>query len=75
MHAALTDLAAGTALADTDPAAATAHVAAARSQALELESSARDRSEVVLADIVHACADDLQRVIDLRSPKPSGRSR
>jgi uncharacterized membrane protein YgaE (UPF0421/DUF939 family) len=74
MHAALADLAAGTAVADEDRTAATAHAAAARSQALELESRARDRTDVVLADIVHGCANDLQRVIDLPGGQPSGRS-
>ena len=75
MHAALADLAAGTAVADEDRAAAAAHAAAARSQALEMESRARDRPDVVLADIVHGCADDLQRVIDLSGGEPSAGSR
>ncbi len=75
VRVALADLAVGTALADEDPAAATARAAAARSRALELGSRARDRTEVVLADIVYACADDLQQVIDFPGRERSGRSR
>ena len=64
--AVLAELVAATALADSDPAAAGEHVAAARRLASELHSVARERTEVVLADDVQACIDDLQRVIDLR---------
>lgn len=64
VHAALADLAAGTGLADADPTAATEHAAAARSQASALRSIACDRTEVVLADIVHVCVDDLERVVE-----------
>lgn len=70
VQAALRELAAGIALADKDPAAALAHATAAHSQAADLESRARDRSEAVLADIVCAGADDLQRVIELPARKP-----
>lgn len=70
LHLALADLAAGTAQADADPAAAKEHAAAARGRALKLEADARDRSQVVLADIVYACAEDLQRVIELPARKP-----
>jgi uncharacterized membrane protein YgaE (UPF0421/DUF939 family) len=63
--AVLDDLAHATAIADADPAAATAYVEAARRHASTLLSSARERTEVVLADVVQACVDDLQRVIDL----------
>jgi uncharacterized membrane protein YgaE (UPF0421/DUF939 family) len=66
VHAVLAELVAATALADTDPVAATEQAAAARRLASELHSVARDRREVVLADVVQACVDDLQRVIDLR---------
>jgi uncharacterized membrane protein YgaE (UPF0421/DUF939 family) len=66
VHAVLGELVAATALADTDPVAATEQAAAARRLASELHSVARDRREVVLADVVQACVDDLQRVIDLR---------
>jgi uncharacterized membrane protein YgaE (UPF0421/DUF939 family) len=66
VHAVLVDLAAATALADSDPAGACAYVAAARRHASALQSDARDRREVVLADAVQACIDDVQRVIDLR---------
>ncbi|WAJ47176.1 FUSC family protein [Mycobacterium sp. Aquia_216] len=65
-EAVLDDLAKATALADSDPMAATVHVDAARRDAATLLSNARDRTEVVLADVVVACVDDLQRVIDLR---------
>ncbi|MCV7078341.1 FUSC family protein [Mycobacterium szulgai] len=73
VQVALVDLADGIAIADEDPAAALAHAAAARSRAVELESHARDRSEMVLADIVCAGADDLQRVIELPARKHSRR--
>ncbi|OSC37883.1 FUSC family protein [Mycobacterium decipiens] len=72
VHAALADLAAGTGLADADPAAATAHTAAARRSGSALQAAARDRDEVVRADVVQACVDDLQRVIERRGP--SGKS-
>jgi uncharacterized membrane protein YgaE (UPF0421/DUF939 family) len=65
-HRVLIDLAAATALADSDPAGACAYTAAARRHASALESAARERHEVVLADVARACVDDLQRVIDLR---------
>ncbi|MCV7029131.1 FUSC family protein [Mycobacterium sherrisii] len=61
----LDDLRRATALADADPAAATGHVDAARRHAASLLADARERTEVVLADVVQACIDDLQRVIDL----------
>jgi uncharacterized membrane protein YgaE (UPF0421/DUF939 family) len=64
--AVLTNLAEATRLADTDPAAAAAHVASARHHASVLQSEARDPSEVVLAGVVQSCVDDLQRVIDLK---------
>jgi uncharacterized membrane protein YgaE (UPF0421/DUF939 family) len=66
VHAVLVDLAAATALADSDPAGASAYTAAARRHASALQSGARERTEVVLADVVQACVDDLRRVIDLR---------
>ncbi|CAM4424546.1 putative membrane protein [Mycobacterium basiliense] len=62
---ALDELAKAMSVAHRDPATATACAAAARAQALEVGTSARDRAEVVLADILCACADDLQQVIDL----------
>lgn len=67
VSSALIELAAATALADPDPAGACAYVAAARRHASVLMSRARDKTEVVLADAMAACLDDLQRVIDLRS--------
>lgn len=72
VRGALADLAAGTALADEDPATAAEHAAAARRQAVDLQARARSRSEVVLADIVHVCADDLQQVIERPHGQPSG---
>jgi uncharacterized membrane protein YgaE (UPF0421/DUF939 family) len=65
-QAVLVQLAAATALADSDPAGAAAYVAAERRHASKLHADAGERTEVVLADDVQACVDDLQRVIDLR---------
>jgi uncharacterized membrane protein YgaE (UPF0421/DUF939 family) len=67
-EAVLGDLAQATALADADPVAATAHLDAARRHASTLLSNARERTEVVLADVVQGCVDDLQRVIELHRP-------
>ncbi len=66
VHTVLVVLAAATALADSDPAGACAYTAAARHHAFELQSGAREKTQLVLADVVAACVDDLQRVIDLR---------
>jgi len=66
VHSVLVVLAAATALADSDPAGACAYTAAARHHACQLHAGAHERTEVVLADVVQACVDDLQRVIDLR---------
>ena len=62
----LVDLVAAAALAESDPAGACAYAGAARRHASALHADARGRTEVVLADVVQACIDDLQRVIDLR---------
>ncbi|BBY21194.1 hypothetical protein MSTO_13990 [Mycobacterium stomatepiae] len=67
-EAVLDDLARAMALAEPDPAAATAHVDAARRHASALLANARERSGVVLADVAASCVDDLQRVIDLGRP-------
>jgi uncharacterized membrane protein YgaE (UPF0421/DUF939 family) len=67
VYSVLVVLAAATALADSDPAGACAYTAAARHHASQLHAGARERDQVVLADAVQACVDDLQRVIDLRS--------
>jgi uncharacterized membrane protein YgaE (UPF0421/DUF939 family) len=64
LHDAIVDLAAGTALADMDRVSATAHAAAARDHAAALQPFATTRTQTVLADILQACVDDLQRVID-----------
>ena len=66
VHSVLVVLGAATALADSDPAGACAYTAAARHHASELQSGAREKTQVALADVVQACVDDLQRVIDLR---------
>ncbi|OBB65553.1 aromatic acid exporter family protein [Mycobacterium sp. 852014-50255_SCH5639931] len=66
VHTVLVVLAAGTALADRDPAGACAYAASARHHAAELQSAAREKTQLILADVVDACVDDLQRVIDLR---------
>ena len=66
VHSVLVVLAAATALADSDPAGACAYTAAARHHACQLHAGAHERTQVVLADVVQACVDDLQRVIDLR---------
>jgi len=63
----LVQLAAAMALADSDPGAASAYTAAARRDASKLHADAREKTEVVLADDIAACIDDLQRVIELRS--------
>ena len=66
IHTILVVLSAATALADPDPAGACAYIASARHHAAELQSGAREKTQVILADVVNACVDDLQRVIDLR---------
>lgn len=60
-------LAAAAALADPDPAGACAYTASARHHATQLQSGAHEKTQVILADVVSACVDDLQRVIDLRT--------
>lgn len=65
---AVAELTLATGLAESDPAAARTHIAAARSHAEQLQCAARGRAEVVLADVVSGCIDDLQAVIDC--PKP-----
>jgi uncharacterized membrane protein YgaE (UPF0421/DUF939 family) len=67
VYSALVVLAAATALADPDPAGACAYLGSARYHASQLQSGAREKAQVVLANDVQACVDDLQRVIDLRS--------
>nr|WP_244168270.1 FUSC family protein [Mycobacterium paraffinicum] len=66
VHTVLVVLAAATALADPDPAGACAYIASARHHASELQSAAHEKTQLILADIVSACVDDLQRVVDLR---------
>lgn len=50
--------------AEGDPGAATGHTAAACGCASAMDSS--DIAGLTLANVVKACADDLQRVVDLR---------
>lgn len=64
LHAAVGELAQAMSAADTDAATACAHLDAARNHVADLESAARDRPEVVLAEIVRTCVGDLQAVID-----------
>jgi uncharacterized membrane protein YgaE (UPF0421/DUF939 family) len=59
-------LAAATALADSDAAGACAYAASARHHAAGLQAGAQEKRQMILADVVSACIDDLQRVIDLR---------
>ena len=66
VYDAIGELAAGLTLTETDPEAATAHATAARGSAPALDSAARDGTDVALAHEIQTCADDLQRVIDLR---------
>jgi len=64
-QAVLVQLAAAIALAESDPAGASAYTAAARRHASKLEADVREGIDIVLVDVVQACVDDLQRVIDL----------
>jgi uncharacterized membrane protein YgaE (UPF0421/DUF939 family) len=68
VHGVLANLAKATSAADADPAAAAAYVAVARHHTSELHARVRDRTDVVLADVMTACVDDLTRVIELRGP-------
>lgn len=73
MHAAVDELAAATALADSGPAAAADHAAAARRHASELAHAARNHEAVILAAVVATCVDDLEAVITLprrETPRP-----
>lgn len=64
LQAAVAELTQATGLAASDAAASAAHIETARRHAAKLQSTARDRSQVVLADVVSGCVDDLQTVID-----------
>ena len=66
VEAVVGDLAKAIAVADSDPIAATAHVETARGHASALFATAHERLDMVIADVVQACIDDLQHVIDLR---------
>ncbi|OBK20819.1 hypothetical protein A5634_11575 [Mycobacterium asiaticum] len=65
VRAATDELVAGVALADADPAAAAAHVAAARREASALATAARTGRDWALVEGVQTCLEDLQQVIHL----------
>ncbi|MBI2698770.1 MULTISPECIES: FUSC family protein [Mycobacterium] len=60
---AVIDLAAGIALTDADPRAATVHAVAARHYVSRLHAAAASTSQTVLVALVESCIDDLQQVI------------
>jgi uncharacterized membrane protein YgaE (UPF0421/DUF939 family) len=65
------ELAAAAAIADSDPAAAAEHAAAARNHAADVQITAHNNARLVVA-VVQTCADDLQQVIELaRDEAPS----
>jgi hypothetical protein len=64
LYEAIVELAAGIALADTDPRAAAVHAAVARRHAPALHDAAQTRSQAVLVDLVESSIDDLQQVIE-----------
>lgn len=64
VRAAIGELTAGLTDVECDAEAATAHTSAACGCATSIEST--DVAGMMLANVVKACADDLQRVIDLR---------
>lgn len=64
MREAMDELAAALAEVESDAAAATAHTSAACGCAAAIDST--DAAGLMSANVVRACADDLQRVVDLR---------
>jgi uncharacterized membrane protein YgaE (UPF0421/DUF939 family) len=66
LHPVLAELVEAAAVADAEPAAAAARADEAHRLAEMLHRDARESREVVLADDVQACIDDLRRVIELR---------
>ncbi|WP_205877677.1 FUSC family protein [Mycobacterium camsae] len=60
---AIIDLAAGIALADADPRAATVHAVSARHYVVDLHAAAATTGQTVLVALVESCIDDLQQVI------------
>lgn len=60
----IVDLAAGVALADSDPRAAAVHAIAASRHGSALHDAAETRSQAVLVDLVLSCIEDLQQVIE-----------
>jgi uncharacterized membrane protein YgaE (UPF0421/DUF939 family) len=65
VHAAIRELAVAAALADSDPASAAQHAAAAGRHAADVHAAARRNTGLVVAVVVQTCADDLQQVIEL----------
>ncbi|MHA7652340.1 FUSC family protein [Mycobacterium sp. ML4] len=63
LYDAITDLAAGIALADADPRAASVHASAARHYASGLHEAAQTTNQSVLVALVESCIDDLDQVI------------
>jgi uncharacterized membrane protein YgaE (UPF0421/DUF939 family) len=63
-HAAIGELAAGAALADSDPASAAEHAVAARRHAGGVQAAERNNTGLVVA-VVQTCAKDLLQVIEL----------
>jgi hypothetical protein len=51
---------------ETDPGRASARVTATREQVAALDSAGATRTNLALTTVVETCANDLQRVIDLR---------
>jgi hypothetical protein len=66
VRAAIGNLATGLTLAESDLEAAIAH-AAARACASDLDSAAHSGTDVVLANAIQTCADDLQQLISLHT--------
>jgi uncharacterized membrane protein YgaE (UPF0421/DUF939 family) len=64
VHAAIRELAAAAALADTDPAWAAKHAASARRHAADVQEAAHGNAGLVVAAVVQTCVDDLQQVIE-----------
>ena len=68
LHAAVEELAQATSAADTDAVTASAHLDAARDHVADLQSAARERSEVVLAAMLRSCVADLAALTDCPGP-------
>jgi uncharacterized membrane protein YgaE (UPF0421/DUF939 family) len=71
VQAAIGELVAATALAESDPASAAEHAAMARRHAADVQGAACRNTGLVAAAVVQTCADDLQRVIELARDETS----